>query len=136
MSEDKKRDMEIENLEEELDEVFSDSSVLFAYVHGSRATGRAYRGSDLDIAVFAEEEIGLSDQAGLMRELTKKTGIETDISVLNGSSLSFQHQVVKYGEVVYSVDEEKRKKFEEELYRRYLDIKPLMKKFNEARRKA
>lgn len=128
--------MDTENLKEEIGEVLEESTVEFAYLHGSRATGKAHSESDLDIAVYAENELSLKDQAGLETEIRKKTGVETDLSVLNGSSLGFQHQVVKKGEVIYSVDEERRKEFEEELYRKYLDIKPLMKRFNEARRKA
>lgn len=128
--------MNVEKLSEILESVFKDVDVLFAYLHGSYARGEQTELSDLDIAVFSEEKVGVKKRARLSRIISEKTGQDVDIACLRNADIGFQHQVVRDGNLVYSVDEERRKRFEEEVYREYLDIKPLMKKFNRIRRSA
>lgn len=123
-------------MREKLTPIFDEAGVLFAYLHGSYARGEEHGSSDLDIAVFSEEGLDLKERASLAAKLSDMTGLEADVASLNNASLSFRHQVVRDGEVIYSGDDRKRHKFEEEVYRRYLDIKPLMKRFNQVRRQA
>ena len=129
--------MEIGNISEVFERnLDDDEGVLFAYLHGSYAVGEETGMSDLDIAVFTKHGFGLKERARLSRKLSAELGRETDISVLNNASTAFRHQVLKKGELIYSRDRDQRIRFEEEVYRKYLDMKPFMEKFNEVRRSA
>lgn len=128
--------MAAEDISDVLEKNLGGENVLFAYLHGSYAEGEETALSDLDIAVFAEEGLGLKEMAGLSRKLSRELEVEVDISVLNDASTGFRHQVLKKGELIYSRDEVRRRRFEEEVYRKYLDMKPFMERFNEVRRSA
>jgi len=61
----------------------------------------------------------------------KKT---VDVSVLNGSTLIFRSQVLRYGKLLHSKDEKKRIEFETSSLSQYYDFKPHIEMYNAARR--
>jgi len=128
--------MDIEHVSDVFEKSLERDGVLFAYIHGSYASGEETVLSDLDIAVFTEDNLGLKQRARLSRDLSRELEAEADISLLNNASTAFRHQVLKKGKLIYSRDDITRRRFEEEVYRKYLDIKPFMERFNEVRRSA
>jgi len=62
--------------------------VLFAYVFGSRAIGRARPGSDLDIVVFTGRELDWKKLMSIMITLEDTLGLKVDLIHLNKASLS------------------------------------------------
>lgn len=126
--------MDTERISEVFEENLEYDGISFAYLHGSHAAGEESGMSDLDIAVFAAGDFGLKDRARLSRKLSGELGTEVDISLLNNASTGFRYQVLKKGELIYSREVVQRRRFEEEVYRKYLDMKPFMKRFNEVRR--
>jgi predicted nucleotidyltransferase len=64
----------------------NDASVEFAYLFGSRATGRSDAGSDWDIAVFYKEKIKTVGWRRFYQEakISRILGAEVQITVLNG----------------------------------------------------
>ncbi len=57
-----------------------------------------------------------------------------DVRVLNGATLRFKSQVLRYGKLLYSVDEKKRIEFETSSLAQYYDFKPHFDRYDAARR--
>ncbi len=114
--------------------------VLFAYIFGSYAKGVQNEKSDIDIAVYLKNENILEKDPLYPSRLTikiekvlaeKKT---VDVRVLNGSTLRFKNQVLRYGKLLFSKDEKKRIAFEAFSLDRYYDFKPHLDMYDAARR--
>ncbi|MCX9027851.1 MAG: hypothetical protein OIN86_06685 [Candidatus Methanoperedens sp.] len=61
----------------------------------------------------------------------KKT---VDVRILNGSTLRFRSQVLRFGKLLFSKDEKKRIEFETSSLDLYYDFKPHLEKYDAARR--
>ncbi len=76
--------------------------VVAAYLFGSRATGRARPGSDVDTAMLLSEEDDLARfhrRLRLMDGVSEVCGREADVIVLNDGLPLLQHQVLKHGQL-------------------------------------
>jgi len=117
-----------------------ESDVLFAFLFGSYAKGTHDDKSDIDIAVYLKDESILERvplypfrlAIKIERELDKKRTV--DVRILNGSTLRFRSQVLKYGKLLYSKDEKKRIEFETSSLLQYYDFKPHYEMYDAARR--
>ena len=113
--------------------------VSVAYLYGSIARGDARKDSDVDIGIFLKEDYEPDPlyPARLARKIegNMTSGREVDVRVLNGASVVFLHQVLKYGEKVYVGDETVRIEFEARVTDQYLDFKPFLEEYNRIRRK-
>jgi predicted nucleotidyltransferase len=119
----------------ELRGFFSDHrEVRFAYLFGSLAKGTRNALSDVDIAVFLDNE-ALTSQAypygyraylstELMNHLREK---QVDVVILNQATPLLRFQVVRYGLPVYEVDHQERIRFHANVFSRYFDLLPLLK---------
>ena len=108
--------------------------ILLAYLFGSVAAGRSHSLSDIDIAVLVNEaEFQVLDarmpwgyQAFLSAELA---GVlhrdDVDLVLLHCAPPLLGHQVVRFGTVLLSRDEEIRVSFEVRVHQDYLDTKYL-----------
>jgi len=56
-----------------------DHRIRALYVHGSRARGEHHEGSDLDVGVLFDGEVGLDDVMRLAERLEKKVGLSVDL---------------------------------------------------------
>jgi len=116
-----------------------DPNVLFAYLFGSSAKGKHRPDSDIDIAVYLSDPDYLKKDplypSRLAIKIEKALAAKTvvDIRVLNGSTLRFKHQVLKYGKLIHSKDEKRRISFEAMSISRYLDFKPFLDVYDRAR---
>ncbi len=107
--------------------------VLLAYLFGSVAEDKQNKLSDLDIAVLVkidkldklnEQPFGYQTSLGtdLMGLLHTNA---VDVVILNRATPLLAHEVVKYGETVFSRNEEMRIEFEIRTQHKYLDTKYL-----------
>lgn len=73
-----------------------------AYLFGSRATDSHNFGSDIDIAILAEEAVNL--ELSLARELLAESNIPFTIDLvnMNQTSLSFKAQVLQEGLLLWT----------------------------------
>jgi len=99
--------------------------VIFAYLFGSRATGRARADSDIDVAVYQGGRAG-SDHAGLWRKLvtalSKEVAAELlDLVVLDGASVLLRHQVLREGRLLLCRDRDRWAEFFVQTAREYAD---------------
>lgn len=114
--------------------------VLFAYLFGSYAKGIQDKTSDIDVAIYLKDVNVLERNPLYPSKLAikiekalaeKKT---VDVSVLNGSTLRFRSQVLRYGKLLHSKDEKKRIEFETSSLTQYYDFKPHLEMYDAARR--
>ena len=114
--------------------------ILFAYLFGSYAKGIQDEKSDIDIAIYLKDEKLIEKDSlypsriaiKIERELAGKRMI--DVRILNGSTLRFRNQVLRYGKLLFSRDEEKRIAFETSSLDQYFDFKPHFDRYDAARK--
>ncbi len=107
--------------------------VLLAYLFGSVAEDKQNKLSDLDIAVLVEaDKLDKSDEQPFGYQASIGTDLmgllhtnAVDVVILNRATPLLAHEVVKYGEVVFSRNEDTRIEFEIRTQHRYLDTKHL-----------
>jgi predicted nucleotidyltransferase len=115
----------VERLREAARQVFPGTPVIFAYVFGSVATGRAREGSDVDVAVYLGPGAGdaLERALRLAGELSRASGLGgIDLTVLNDAPLPLKGRVVRERLVLYSRDEPARVRFESLTLREFFDF--------------
>ncbi len=126
-----------DRLREEGAEAFRDSPVLFAYLFGSVAAGRARPGSDVDVAVFLEPRVPAHRFLDLSLDLAGRlsaSGVGAiEVTVLNEAPLALRGRAVRERIVLYSRDEPARVRFESATLREFFDFQihavPLDRKF-------
>ena len=102
--------------------IFRRHGVKFAYLFGSRARGDAREDSDWDIAVYFGRRATVLDEAELAAELSRALGVEVDVVALDSATLDLVYTVLRDGVVIYSDDEEARRRWEIASYLEYLDF--------------
>lgn len=114
--------------------------VLFSFLFGSYAKGTQNENSDIDIAIYlADESLIEKDPLypsrlaiKIERAMPEKKTV--DVRILNGSTLRFRSQVLRFGKLLFSKDEKKRIEFETYSLDLYYDFKPHLEKYDAARR--
>ncbi len=127
----------VENINKVLAE---ESDILFAFLFGSYAKGTQDEKSDIDIAVYLKDESILERiplypsklAIKIEKMLDKKKTV--DVRILNGSTLRFRSQVLRFGKLLHSKDEKKRIEFETSSLLQYYDFKPHLEMYDAARR--
>lgn len=118
---------------QKIKEIFLRHKVVFAYLFGSQVKGDIGRLSDVDIALYLDEDLNDSKRfnmklkiMGELSALFKRDDI--DIVILNDAYPLLEHRIIKQGEVIFSEDEKKRVDYEVKAVMRYLDFKPFIEK--------
>ncbi len=91
-------------------------NILFAYIHGSFLKEKF---SDIDVAIYLDIDRKKYDKKNILKKeleieeiLSRKIKYPVDVRILNNSPLSFRFNVIKYGEVLFSKNEDVRSDFE------------------------
>ena len=108
-----------------------EKDVIFAYLFGSRARGKATALSDVDIALFLEETAISPDRKLELIELLMdvlKTD-EIDLVILNDATPSIVHSVVRDGKLLFSRDEKRRIEFIARAQKEYMDMEYYWRKY-------
>lgn len=109
--------------------------IIAAYQFGSTVRGRAGALSDLDIALLldgtAPTGVALARVEGLLAHrifrVLNGEPREIDVISLNDRSLSFQHTVLRTGQVIYDANPEARRHYEWKVIQAYLDFEPTLR---------
>ncbi len=102
-----------------------DSPISLMYLHGSHAHAKQSALSDLDLAVLLRREAGVTtaDTNQLVSDLIEICGREdVDLVVLNTAGVIIRDRVVRFGRLVYAVDQRERLRFETMAIKEALDF--------------
>ncbi len=98
------------------------------YVFGSIATGKDRWGSDIDLAVMVCGELSGMKRVEMETTLSNLLGRDVDVVIFGKSSALLQHQILKYGRLIYEANPPERIRQEVQSRRNYLDTTFLYKK--------
>ena len=104
-----------------------EKSIVALYMFGSAATGRENRNSDLDLAVMVREDINEERRIAWETSLSNLLRSNVDLVIFNRSLPFLQHQILKYGRLIYEGDSSERVRQEVLSRTEYLDGKELFK---------
>ncbi|MEO8326384.1 MAG: nucleotidyltransferase domain-containing protein [Nitrospirota bacterium] len=93
--------------------------LLVVYRFGSEAQGTARPGSDVDLAVLAQNRLVPTMLVGLRQDLAIILNREVDLIDLRAASTVMQMQVLSTGECLFSGDDRARELFEMIVYSSY-----------------
>jgi uncharacterized protein len=104
-------------------EKFAESNymIVAAYVFGSSAAGKERPKNDIDVAIMIRGSMGGFERVRMETELSNVLGKDIDLVVFSRVSPLFQHQILKYGRIVYEADARERIRQEVMSRRDYLD---------------
>ena len=101
--------------------------VAAAYVFGSTATGKNRKGSDLDVALFMKRKISGYERMRIETELSSRLRRDVDLIVFGQATPLLQHQILKYGHLIYEDDPAERVRQEVHARAEYLDTRHLFR---------
>jgi predicted nucleotidyltransferase len=110
-----------------------DESVVAVYLFGSFIKSEAKKASDIDVAFLLDEQAYKTDPinamspayliaAGIAMHFDK----ETDVTILNSSSLEMSYEIMVTGKCVYEADPEVRQDYGIKIRGMYFDFKPFI----------
>jgi len=105
----------------------SHDSIIAVYLFGSMATGKMRSSSDIDIAIMSTRKIDGFKKADMETELSNLLRRDVDIVVFHQVEVLLQHQILKYGNLLYEKDNSERVRQETASRREYLDTRFLFK---------
>jgi predicted nucleotidyltransferase len=108
-----------------VERVLATTGVRFAYLFGSRATGRHRPNSDADVAIMPGGPLDLLAEAALADQLAQALRVPTvDLVDLQRAPLRVRGRVLAEGRLLYSADEPGRVAFEVRTRSEYFDFLP------------
>jgi len=102
-------------------------NIVVVYLFGSAATGRLRSSSDMDIAVMSTTDIDGFAKAVMETELSNLMRRDVDVVIFHQADALLQHQILKYGSMLYEKDRGERIRQETFARRRYLDTRFLFR---------
>ncbi len=106
-------------------------NIVAAYLFGSVATARERPHSDIDLALMIRGSIGGFERVELETALSNLLGKDVDLVIFSQASPLLQHQILKYGRILYESDTGERVRQEVEARWQYLDSQFLYKLIEE-----
>jgi predicted nucleotidyltransferase len=103
--------------------------IAAVYVFGSMATGRARRGSDLDLAIVSKKKISGRERLRIETDLSSRLRRDVDLVVFGQVAPLLQHQILKYGRLICENDPAERVQQEVRARAEYLDTRRLFREF-------
>jgi len=103
-------------------------AVIAIYVFGSSATGKNRPGSDIDLAVMVAGAFSGMARVEMETALSNLLSRDVDLVVFGQASPLLQHQILKYGRLIYEAAPRERVLQEVGARRHYLDANFLYKK--------
>lgn len=114
--------------------IFKKHGVVFAYLFGSQTNNKTGPLSDVDIAVYFDENIERGEQFDVKLKLIgdisdKLKRDDIDVVVLNEAPPLISHRILKEGQSIFCQDKKKQLGYEVKAVLKYLDWKPFLEKY-------
>jgi len=107
--------------------------IIAVYLFGSCLSCDGRESSDIDLAFLLDEESYRSDPIVAMSPaylMAAQIGIkldkETDVTILNSSSLEIAYEVVTTGKLLFEIDPDRRMEYEIKIKGMYFDFRPFL----------
>ena len=104
------------------------NNISAAWVFGSVATGKDRADSDIDIAVLfiegLDKQVRFDLRLSIAAELAGLTGREVDVIDMQAAPLFLQHQVSRFGYLLFEKDHAYRVAYDVKSRRQFLDFSP------------
>ncbi len=99
--------------------------VVFAYLFGGLAAGRVSPLSDVDIAVYVNDDRGLADfKLALFDDITDALGTaEVDLVVLNTAPVSIAGRILQNKQLLVDKEPFRRHAYESLIFREFFDFR-------------
>lgn len=109
------------------------TEVAAVYLYGSQIKGTAKKSSDIDLGVLmasydSYQGFGIP-QVAFAQDLSTITGHKVEVQDLKVCRVDFAHRVLIEGRLLLDNDEKMRSQFEENIFRRYFDMKPFFDEY-------
>ena len=101
--------------------------IAAVYIFGSAATNQNRRGSDLDLAIIAKKAIPGRERLILESDLSNLLQRDVDLVIFGQAKPLLQHQIMKYGRLIFEIDPAERIRQEVRARAEYLDTKVLFR---------
>jgi predicted nucleotidyltransferase len=97
--------------------------IILMILHGSQASGRANRQSDVDIGILTSAKIDSEQYLALLHDFSEIFGDQFDPVILNGAEPLITYQVAIHGKPLFEQKKGAFASFQVQAISRYLDSK-------------
>jgi predicted nucleotidyltransferase len=108
------------------------AEVVAVYLFGSEATGNSRKGSDVDMAVMVSRDLSGFERVDLETELANLLKRDVELVIFHQASPLLQHQILKYGNLLFEAHPQERVRQEVSARYDYLDTLCLHKELGSA----
>jgi len=105
-------------------------SIAAVYLFGSFARGVMKKSSDIDLAVMTFRSIPPMKRINWETELSNILKKDVDLVIFSQVGCLLQHQILKYGKLIYEKNAQERVRQETAARREYLDSRFLFKELS------
>ena len=125
-------------LKKQIAECKSRTFIAAVYLFGSSLSCDSRESSDIDLAFLLEEESYKSDPIVAMSpayliaaQIGLKLDKETDVTILNSSSLEIAYEVAATGKLLFEIDPDLRTEYELKIKGMYFDFRPFLEELRQ-----
>jgi len=130
----KKYNSPISVLKKYFDAIIKDRSfIIAAYVFGSYLKEEIEEQSDLDLAFLLKHDLYKSNPLqtitpaySIAAQIGLKLNRETDVIILNSSSIEIAYEIITTGKCIYQINQDKRLEYEAAIRGMYMDFIPFI----------
>lgn len=95
--------------------------IVAIYIFGSVATAKNRSGSDIDVAIMVRDQVKGMERVQLETSISNILRKDVDLIIFGEATPLLQHQILKYGDLIYERDPKERTRQEVAARREYLD---------------
>lgn len=95
--------------------------IVAIYIFGSVATAKNRSGSDIDVAIMVRGRVKGMERVQLETSISNILRKDVDLTIFGEATPLLQHQILKYGDLIYERDPKERTRQEVAARREYLD---------------